>query len=159
MIIKGVTEAYIDNNYPVKAGVNLRGGNLLALTKNRLLVPISHPDAVVFIGYVSTQYEEGMYDNTNGEDGDIKVRPIQGGDVTFMADALVKPLDVTIVNIGQTIFASNHDALHLSPGEGRFPIGILKDIAPAAQWSIPVGGDANAIYYQLSLNTLPVFYS
>lgn len=120
----------------VKGGIKLDFDMLVAYTKDRFLVPIDHPDALVFAGYSNSKpypadsnmeqtiawFIQEYLDNSNGQDGD-KRGNANLGQIGFRANDLTQPLDVSFQDCGQIIYASGNRTLHTTPGKGRLPIG------------------------------------
>lgn len=131
-------------NRGIKGGVKLDFDMLIAFTKDLFFVPVGHPDALVFAGYTmpkpySTDADmeanfasirQEVFDNTNGQDGD-KLGNANLGQWAIFANSLTQPLDVTLQDNGQIIYASGNRTLHTTPGKGRLPIGryIFTDFA------------------------------
>ncbi|UXN03863.1 hypothetical protein [Bartonella sp. HY406] len=133
----------------VKGGIKLDFDMLCACTKERYLVPIEHPEAVIFAGVTITlpssgfpesdqeyydTYMQGNFDNTNGQDGD-KNGSCFLGTYGFPVASLTQPLDVSLQDHGQIIYASGNRTLHKTPGKGRLPIGIYLLTAPSRDWT------------------------
>lgn len=122
----------------IKGGVKLEFEMLTAYTEDRFLVPLEHPEAVVFAGITmqrhvgddpayaddyNTYHMQQFLDNSAGQDGDkpgIFDYSIRG----FYVDGLTQPLELGLQDRGQIIYASGNRTFHKTPGKGRFPIGV-----------------------------------
>ena len=129
-------------NKGVKGGIKLDFEMLVAYTEDRFLVPLEHPEAVVFAGITqkkdyldSTPIEQlednynyfmqTFFDNSNGQDGD-KQPNVFGDTFGFPVDGLTQPIEFNLQDFGQIVYASGNRTLHKTPGKGRFPIGVYK---------------------------------
>ncbi|UXM96187.1 hypothetical protein N5853_06140 [Bartonella sp. HY329] len=144
-----IARYYPEINRGVKGGIKLDFDMLCAYTNERYLVPIEHPDALIFAGVTVElpatrdpatgeavinqdsydMFMQGFLDNTNGQDGD-KNGQCFIGTYGFPVASLTQPLEVSLQDHGQIIYASGNRTLHKTPGKGRFPIGIYLVTAP-----------------------------
>lgn len=142
MIARSNVAPYI--SLGVKGGIKLDFDMLCAYTNERYLVPIEHPEALIFAGVTidlpvtgdperdQEYYDmimQGFLDNSNGQDGD-KNGQCSLGTFGFPIASLTQPLDVSLQDRGQIIYASANRTLHKTPGKDRFPIGIYLVTAP-----------------------------
>lgn len=142
-----------DGRYLVKGGVALSHNEATALTKDGLIVPLGHPDGIVYVGRIVSQDDP---DNTNGQDGDKGVYVQIYENFQFFANDLAKEFDVKIENLNQQVYLSSTQTLHTMPGTGRVPIGILTAIKKNN--NTDPSRDPNEIVYDIDTSKITPLY-
>ncbi|UXN03862.1 hypothetical protein [Bartonella sp. HY406] len=139
----------------LKAGVKLACEEIAAVTKDGFIVQLGHPEAVAVAGTVGNY--EGV-DNTNGQDGDVTayVWSTVPSNFKIFASDLTEKFDAKLENLYQQVFASSAKTLHLVPGAGRLPIGVLTSIKK--NFTTDPNRDPNEIYYELDTSKISAVY-
>ncbi|WP_182418700.1 hypothetical protein [Bartonella sp. HY038] len=142
-----------EGRYLVKGGVALNVMSHTAFTKNGLIVPLGHPDGIVYAGRIVSQDDP---DNTNGQDGDVAVNVQNYSSLQFFASDLAKEFDVKIENLNQQVYLSFPETLHTTSGTGRVPIGTLTSVKKNN--NTDPTRDPNEIVYEINTSkTAPIF--
>lgn len=144
-----------DRQTLVKAGVKFAFQEIAAVTKDGFIVQLGHPEAVAVAGIVADG--EGV-DNTNGQDGDVAayVWSTVPSNLTIFASDLTEEFNAKLENLYQPVFASSAKTLHLVPGAGRLPIGVLTSIKK--NFTTDPTRDPNEIYYGIDTSKISAVY-
>ncbi|UXN03861.1 hypothetical protein [Bartonella sp. HY406] len=142
-----------DGFYLVKGGATLNVRSHTAFTKNGLIVPLGHPDGIVYAGRIISQDDP---DNTNGQDGDTAVNVQIYDNLQFFASDLAKEFDVKIENLNQQVYLSTLQNLHTTAGTGRMPIGTLTSIH--RNFDADPSRDPNEIVYEIDVSKIAPIY-
>ncbi|UXN06835.1 hypothetical protein [Bartonella sp. HY761] len=142
-----------EGRYLVKGGVALSPGDCTALTEDGLIVPLGHPDGIVYAGRIGSQDDP---DNTNGQDGDKGVYVRIYENFQFFASDLTKEFDVKVENLNQQVYLSFPETLHTTAGTGRIPIGTLTSVKKNN--NTDPSRDPNEIVYEIDVSKIaPIF--